>query len=260
MLHLATRRSLLLTACLVFWVAKTPTVDAQIVINSMHAVPLEGGGGTAPMISPVFSTVGMGGGGNRLPNDTIQLLRMPQIIKEIGLDEDQIATIGQLSQEMQKQIQNVFRSADFSSSDMQKIMREAQRTIREKTEEKLEEVLLPNQLRRFKQIKVQISLKNQGARSLLAGELAETIKLSDKQRTELMQVHAKKQAELQIEIELLREKYRKETLQSVLSKTQLRDLEQLAGDDYEVKKPDYQSMFSRTSRPAKPTQEPATKE
>lgn len=259
MLHSATRRSLLLTACLVFWVAKTPTADAQIVINSMHGVPLDGIGGTAPMLSPVFSTVGMGGS-NRLPNDTIQLLRMPQIINEIGLDEDQIATIGQLSQEMQKQIQNVFRSADFSSSDIQKIMREAQRTIREKTEEKLEEVLLPNQLRRFKQIKVQISLKNQGARSLLAGELAETIKLSDKQRTELMQVHAKKQAELQIEIELLREKYRKETLQSVLSKTQLRDLEQLAGDDYEVKKPDYQSIYPRISPPAKPTREPATKE
>ena len=53
-----------------------------------------------------------------------------------------------------------------------------------RTEEKLKEVLTLPQLERLKQIKVQIAL-TPGATSLLKGELAEEIALSDKQKTHL---------------------------------------------------------------------------
>ena len=74
-------------------------------------------------------------------------------------------------------------------------------------------------------------LSSQGPTALLGGELAEQIHLSDKQRTELAEVHAKKTQELEQEIEELRKKSREETLSAVLTKSQLKTLEELTGDD-----------------------------
>jgi hypothetical protein len=198
--------------------------------------------------------------GHRLPSDTIQMLRLPQIADELGLRDEQKDAIGKLAQEMQKQIQEVFRSTDFSGADMGRIMQEAQRAIRRQSAEKLEELLLPDQLTRLKQIRVQASLKNQGARALLSGELADAIRLSDKQKTQLQQVHAKKQEELQAEIEALQAKYRQDTLNEVLTKSQLRDLQKLAGEQYEIQRPDYQSIYQAKNPPAKATTESGTEE
>jgi hypothetical protein len=193
------------------------------------------------------SSYGYVGGRSRLPDDTIQMLRLPQIREELGLHDDQVETIGRLSTEMQKQIRDVFRSADFTSGDVSQIMREAQSTIRIKTEEKLEEILLPQQLTRLKQIRVQILLQKHGPRALLSGMLADEVRLSDKQKDELIQVHNKNTQELEREIAKLRDEYMKKTLDTVLNDSQMDTIEKLSGKEYESKPVDYRAMYQRNA-------------
>ena len=214
--------------------------ENQIIVSTLSG---DGSGASFSSAAPILSSRGFGGRVT-LPNDTMQLLRLPQIVNELRLDDEQQETIGKLSRVIHEQLRGVFRATDFSG-DMRKIMQEAQREIRQKTEEKLEEVLLPQQLKRFKQIKIQMVLKNQGAPALMTGVLAEEIHLSDKQRKELMELHAKKQAELEKEIEALRERFRQETIREVLTSDQMKKVESLTGDDYQVKRPDYRAMYSR---------------
>jgi len=228
-------------------------VEGQVIFQS--EVQIESLGDSNDLSEGILSSIGLGGR-NRLPNDTAAMLRMPQIKSELGLQDDQIEAIGRLSKAMQEQMSGVFKNIDFAGIDSQKIMAEAQRAIRQQTEEKLEELLTPPQLRRLKELKAQSSLKSQGALAVTKGELGDAIRLSDKQTTRLKKLHARKQAELESEISALREAYREETLKEVLTPVQKKELQKLAGEGYEIKKRDFRSMFqgmteSRESATAK---------
>ena len=213
----------------------------------------QGGG----MMSRNSASYSYAGGKSRLPDDTIQMLRLPQIRQELGLHDDQLETIDRLATEMQKQIRSVFQSVDFTGGDVSQIVREAQQTIRIKTEEKLEEILVPQQLTRLKQIRVQIALRKHGPRALLSGQLAEEVRLSDKQKDKLVQVHAKNSQELEKEIEKLRDEYLKKTLTEVLNDSQMDTVEKLSGKDYEPKPVDYRAMYQRRGSASKDEEEKA---
>ena len=233
------KMKLLLTAFFAFsyLLLTAANSNAQVIFRSAVAE------GSFAEIGQLMPALGFAGG-KQLPNDTAQMLRLPQIKEELGLDDDQTQAIGKLSKAMSEQMSAVFRNVDFGTGDASKIMREAQRAIREKTEEKLEEVLTPRQLTRLKQIKVQSAFKRKGATALLSGELSDTIHLSDKQKGHLKTLHASKRVELEREIAALREKYRKETLAEVLTKSQLSELEKLSGEPYNVKTPNMHSLFA----------------
>ena len=190
-------------------------------------------------------------GGSQLPNNSAQLLHMPQIAEELGLDEEQSSTINDLSKAMRQQVSEVMKNIDFGEGDAGKIMQEAQRNIRERAEEKLEEVLTPQQLDRLKQIKVQASLKSRGALALLTGDLSDYIRLTDKQQNTLRQVHAAKQAELREEIRKLRERYLEETVEKVLDSKQQKKFKELVGEVYKVKPRNVQPAFAPSAVPTK---------
>lgn len=215
-----------------------PLAHSQIIFSSQgFSQTLQGGGGS------------FGGGGAQLPTDMSRLLRLPQIKEELRLQSDQLEAISKLSNVMRREMSSVFRNVDFSEGDTNGIVQEAQRAIRIKTEEKLEEVLTPPQLKRLKQIKIQNAL-TAGATSLLKGELEAEIALSDKQKTHLKDLDEKKQAELNQEIKALREKYREETLSAVLTDSQMRKLKKISGEAYEIKRPDFRSSTRARNRPA----------
>jgi len=178
-----------------------------------------------------------------VPSDTMSILRLPQFKKELELLDDQVEEIRMIQEEMQTQTREIFKDANFNR-DAAQVVREAHSAIREQTEERLKKVLLPHQVKRLKQLQFQMQLRSRGASSLTSGALADALKMTDKQKTELAEKQQASQAKLQEEIEQLREKYQQQVLEDVLTKTQLRELKKLVGDEYEVKRPDYRSMYS----------------
>jgi len=217
----------------------TTKLHAQIAIRAVetggaevYSLRMDAWGG----LSSVFY-----GMANRVPSDTMGMLRMPQFTKELELLEDQLEQIREIEQVMQKQTRDILRTADFSG-DAAKVVREAQRAIRKQTEEKLEKILLPIQLKRLKQIQIQLQMRNRGASAVASDALAEALGLSDEQKRELTEKQQEAQKKLQAEIQRIRDELRQEVIQDVLTKSQLRKLEKLVGDKYEVKKPEYRSF------------------
>lgn len=177
-----------------------------------------------------------------VPSDTMSMLKLPQFKKELELLDDQVEEIMMIQEEMRTQTREIFKDANFNR-DAAQVVREAHSAIRKQTEERLEEVLLPHQLKRLKQLQFQMLLRSRGANSLTSGALAETLKMSDEQKAELAEKQKESQAKLQEEINQLRKKYQQEVLEDVLTKSQLRDLKKLIGDQYDVKRPDYRSAY-----------------
>ena len=229
-------------------------LQAQITIQAMGS----GDGGPTAVYSfssdsmAPMSLAPMMGFGSHVPSDPMGMLRMPQFEKELELVEDQVQRIRELQQEMQKKTGEIFRSSAQlgSGGDMGQIMREAQKVIREQTEQKLAQILLPHQMKRMKQLKVQLLLRNQGARALTGDEMAAALNITDEQKAELAEKQREAQEALQKKIQKLREQMQRDVMEDVLTPQQLKKLEQLSGDKYDVQKPDYQSIFSRRRQPS----------
>ncbi len=204
----------------------------------------------APVMGSWAGPMPMYGVGGHVPNDPMGMLRMPQFAKELELVDDQVEKIRELQQEMQKQIGEIFRNAaNVSGGNVGQMMQEAQKVVRERTEEKLAKVLLPHQLQRLNQLKLQMELRNRGLNALAGDQLAGALGLTDKQKQQLMEKQREAQQKLQERIQQLREQLQQEVIEDVLKPSQLQKLEKLTGEKYKVKKPDYSSMFSRY-RPA----------
>jgi hypothetical protein len=217
--------------------------DAQITIRALGAQ--EGQIFALPSAQFGFSNLSGVGMGNHVPSDTMGMLRMQQFIEELELADEQVKQLAEIQQEMQKQTREIFRGADFGGGDTAKVMREAQRAIREQTEKRLDRVLSSRQLKRLKQIQVQLQMRNRGAGALASDALAEALDLSDDQKKELAEKQKEAQKKLQEEIQRLREQYREEVVEDVLTRSQVRKLKDLIGDEYEVKKPNYRSAFAQ---------------
>lgn len=229
-------------------------LQAQIVVQAAGGDE----GGEAPVFS--FSTQAfsapmsfspMMGMNSHVPSDPMGMLGLPQFAKELELVEDQVERIRELQQEMQKKTGEIFRSSAQlgGGGDMGQIMREAQKAVREQTEQKLAQILLPHQVKRMKQLKIQMALRNQGARALAGDEMAAALSITDDQKAELQEKQREAQEALQKKVRELQRKMQRDVMEDVLTPQQLKKLEQLSGEDYEVKKPDYGSIFSRY-RPA----------
>ena len=196
-----------------------------------------------------YMPVPMLGGGAHVPSDPMGMLRMPQFEKELELVDHQIEKIRELQQEMQKQTSEIFRNAaNVSGDNVGQMMQEAQKVIRERTEEKLAKVLLPHQLQRLNQLKLQMQLRSRGVHAVAGEELAGALGLTDEQKQQLMEKQREAQQKLQERMQQLREQLQQEVIEDVLKPSQLQKLEKLTGEKYEVKKPDYSAMYARPRR------------
>ena len=229
-------------------------LQAQIVVQAAGG---DEGGGTTVFS---FATEGMAspmglaplmGLNSHVPSDPMGMLRLPQFAKELELLDDQIQKIRELQQEMQKQTGEIFRSSAQlgRGGDMGQIMQAAQKAVRERTEQKLAQILHPHQVKRMKQLKVQLQVRNQGARALAGDEMAAALGITEDQKAELVEKQREAQEALQKRIQELRQKMQRDVMEDVLTPQQLKKLEQLSGEEYDVKKPDYRSIFSRFQQP-----------
>lgn len=177
---------------------------------------------------------------------TMGLLNSEQVQSELELMEDQIEELRAVQQSAQQAMRDMF-------SEMQDIPREERREfmsgMRDKLTERMKEfdseanqILLPHQQSRLKQLRFQSSGRGRGAGGALGNEdLLEELGVTDEQREELEEATAEAREKLQKQYQdLVREA--EQNILKVLTSEQRKKYEELVGEPFEFQS---RGRFSR---------------
>jgi Spy/CpxP family protein refolding chaperone len=169
---------------------------------------------------------------------TLQWLWGPQMEKELDIVPEQREELTKLRSDVMGKIRTLY---DMSIEDPQERMKkyqEAATTLGEETEKKVQEILLPHQVKRIKQIALQMQLQNAGygGSGLANGSLASELKITDEQKAQMQEkqkeIIKENQEKTQAFYKQLQEESR-EKLLSVLTPEQRKKLDELIGDKFQ---------------------------
>ncbi len=218
-----TMRQFLVACVLAIMVSVTAAQEAIVTrVMSIDAT------GAMPLSAFSFS-------GGFLPDDPLGMLQQEQIQEELELSNDQIAVVKELQSDIKRQTGEIFAAQAKFGGDAGKMMAAATKAIRQNLEKELKEILSPSQIKRLGQLEIQMKIKNRGAMALVDDKLVKMLGVSDEQQKEVQARHREMQKELRDEIQKLRDRYRKELIKELLSDDQLSKLEDVSGNEYEVK-------------------------
>jgi hypothetical protein len=169
----------------------------------------------------------------------LALAQQQEVQQEIELSEDQQAqlqTLGDtIRSEVRDQMQGMFQGLrDLSDEERQAKFAEIRtkfEEINKDAEARLQNVLMPHQLDRLKQIDLQSRIQRGGAAALTEGELADTLGLSESQRDQIRQKSEEVQKDLEDRISQLRTDARNQLLE-VLTPDQRAKLESMMGAEF----------------------------
>jgi Spy/CpxP family protein refolding chaperone len=193
---------------------------------------------------------GRRGGGFGRGASELRLLNSPQVQKELDLLDEQKKDIQKLIDDSRAQMRDAFSGLrDLSREERREKfaeMREKMRSMNEKLQKELNEVLLPHQQDRLKQIALQL----QGNQALSNPEVAAKLGLSDKQKDQLAQVQEEGREKMREmftsareaggDREAMREKFAQmredldKQIEGVLTADQKRKLEEMRGEPFEL--------------------------
>jgi Spy/CpxP family protein refolding chaperone len=179
---------------------------------------------------------GLFGGGGMLG-----LLQQQEVQGEIELNDDQADELRTLGDALRDQIRDEMQGAfqgmrDLSDEERQSRFEEIRSRvdgILKNAEGRVQEVLLPHQFERLKQIDLQARIQRGGAAALTEGELAETLGLTEAQREHLRERSEQVEQEMQAKIRQLRLDARNQ-LMDVLTAEQRARLESMMGQQFDV--------------------------
>lgn len=184
---------------------------------------------------------GGGGGGGGIT----QLLQDENVRKELDLVDEQVSKLTEIGNSLREELDAQRQGFDFSSlrdlSDEQRTakfaeIRQQSEKITSAAQKKIEEVLLPPQLERLKQIEVQSRMRFGAEQALTSGPLAEELKITDQQKEKLAKKQEEVQAALQEKIAKLRQEAQEE-LFSVLDPSQQDELKKKIGKPFTFSAP-----------------------
>jgi hypothetical protein len=192
---------------------------------------------------------GFGGnwGGGWVPQDDLGLLAMEQYHDDIGLIPEQKERLAIVRRDLQEQRAKAF--ADIRKMEPAKIAEVAQQTesrLKEESQRRVTEILLPHQVERLKQMRVQLQMRSRGAGALANGELANTLGLTDDQKKRLAEKQREAELELRRKVDELRKQLVKDIVQDVLTAEQRESLAKLVGGELQAKTPEPAASGSGT--------------
>ena len=141
------------------------------------------------------------------------LIRDSKIRQDIEMMDDQYEDIKNRQSEIQQRLAREIREIDFSNSDnvIDKI-----RKVQDAAQKDLESVLLPHQVKRLKQIRMQTLLLRHGLVEVITNDpIKSDLDVTQAQADELKEFEKVVEADLQKEIERLREKARDRLLSKI---------------------------------------------
>ena len=179
--------------------------------------------------------------GRGTANQWLGLLRQDAVQSEIELVEDQQVQIEELQKEMWQEMRDrmsELRGTDLDPADRRAKYAELREQMEERQEEykeRIENVLLPMQVKRLKELQIQSQSRRNGdgAVGVLKNDhMMQELGITDSQREELQKKAEEVRKELEEKIKKLRKEAEKEIL-SVLSAEQRDKLRGLIGETFE---------------------------
>jgi hypothetical protein len=165
---------------------------------------------------------------------SLGLLADPSVREDIEMMDDQYKQIQEFNREIQRRSAEAIKGLDLTDRD--KLIQQISQ-MRAKARNELEDVLLPKQIQRLKQIQVQALLRRQSFVDLLTEDpVKSSLGITDQQVRSLKIEEQKIERDLQGEIAKLRAKAR-ERLISQLDPSQQAEAKELIGDAFEFKAP-----------------------
>lgn len=170
------------------------------------------------------------------------LLQSQEVQQEIELVDEQQAELRQIGEEVRDQMRSLFAGMrDLDPEERRErfeSLREDMADITSQVETRIQDVLLPHQYERLKEINLQQQIRQQGMAGALSGGLAEELGISEEQREKLTTRAQELQAEMQEKIVQLRQEAENELLQ-ILTPDQRSKLESLRGKGFQMPEPQF---------------------
>lgn len=174
---------------------------------------------------------------------SVYWLRTPQIQKELELVAEQQQKIDKIREEMNDKLREMYKQLrDVKQADRNQEYYKLQKAVGEETENKLRQVLLPNQRERLRQIILQMQLRSHGyGVTILTGdEIAQELGVTEEQKAKLRDAQREAQKEFQRKSQEFYKKVRQEMLEKVLSEltpAQRAKLDKMMGEEYDPSPP-----------------------
>jgi Spy/CpxP family protein refolding chaperone len=170
---------------------------------------------------------------------SLQWLSMENVRKELELVEEQRQKIDQIRKDLQTDMTAEYKKIQDVPQDqrMQKY-NEMNTALTEKVEKQIAAVLLPHQVKRLKEIKIQMQVRNYygAGQALASDEVAKELKITEEQKVKLREVQQQIMQEYQQKMSEFYNKMRDEAMQkltAVLTPQQRQELERLMGPKFE---------------------------
>jgi Spy/CpxP family protein refolding chaperone len=163
------------------------------------------------------------------------VLRREDVRKELELLEDQLQKLEKLAESRREKVRQAFSGAEGSSREerFQKMRQQLQK-LQQETDREIGEVLLPHQMKRLRQLALQLRLRG-GAQALLNDRTTEELGLSAEQKENLQKKAAEVEEQLRKKYAELRKQAQDEILRS-LTPAQQAKWKELVGDPFEFQR------------------------
>ena len=166
------------------------------------------------------------------PSDPGALLQTPNVMSELELVDDQkkklTSRLSVLAKEFQARNVELHKSFDGSPESGKK-MEQVQSKYTEDMKAVMEDVLLPFQLDRLRQIRLQGEFRNGGSMAMESDSFTDLLKLTAEQKSELRKKAEAIERKLRSDFQIQRQKAHREVLEEVLNKKQLKTLDESLG-------------------------------
>lgn len=239
--------------------AQEEVEEGPVVQSQMTVIAADDGSGT-PM---VFSTTNLGGGPafafggelNMVGGDFVMpapdpwsMINNPSVQKDLELVGDQLKRVQEMqkehSEEMRRQIGDLKKGGSIDLDNMKK-MREVIESLQARQKEELQQLLLPHQIQRLRQVALQTHMRQAGTAGALSNaEVAEELGISEAQIKQLKEKAKELREQLEKDVKALQEKM-KESLIAELTPEQQAKLKEMIGDKYEPNQDDWRERFQR---------------
>lgn len=208
-------------------------------------------GDSAMMLAGPGLSARFGGG----PPDSFSLLNDPSVQKDLELVGDQLEQVRALQADFSAQMKE--QIGDLSKGglrrDRMEGLGELIRQLRDKQRAQMEEVLLPHQIERLKQVALQKHMQNAGtASALISEQVAEALGIDEQQKERLQKRAEEIKADMEKKMAKLREDAKNDLLME-LTPTQREQLKEMVGDDFQPQAQDFEEDMKRRIQMRRPT-------
>jgi hypothetical protein len=187
-----------------------------------------------PLINDIARGMPIGSTASRYgsASSELGLLSNPRVREDIEMVDDQYREFQERQLALQREMADQLRQIDFTDTEN---LPSQIKEIRNSAEREMNELLLPHQVKRLRQLRMQSLLQRRDlVQVLTADPIKSDLEITDEQSQELRDYQVQMQEDLQREIAKLQDKARSRLL-SKLNPSQKRQVEEMIGDTFVFK-------------------------